>query len=380
MHKDFVSYIRLRSNVIFAIEQFFQKQDYISVHTPSLSSWLIPERHIDVFSLLAERDGAEKGAEKRAEKASEKASEKKYLVPSPEIYLKALLAYMGKNTTAEKQALEHNTLPSIYEFSHSFRKEVSFDAIHNDEFLMLEWYTAYANLQDSLEICNDMLYWVREMLLVKDWGIQRWMQDIEHTVILEMEEAFEMYAKISLRSLIACPTATDAIQYAGMGDIIHDAHSYDWEDVFHHILVEKIEPNLPNDIPVYLTHYPSRIDTLAKQNMTNSIFSERWELYIQGIEIANCFVEETDGKNINAYSSRQKEKMALKENARSSGIPYDETFLQSYTLPPYTGVAMGIDRLILCILSKETDNLQLSDVSPLAFFQDPSLKNPSFKK
>lgn len=361
MHKDFISSIRLRSRVIFEIERFFQNQNYISVHTPALSSHLIPERHIDVFALASSDNEYDNESGKGTNSPP-----KKYLVPSPEIHLKPLLASMGEHIKTDQ-----NTLPSIYEFSHSFRKEAMQDAIHDEEFLMLEWYRAYANIQDCLETCNNILYTIRNTLLEKKFTTPLWINHIENTLTLEMEEAFESFVGISLQTFIDCPTAYDAIQYAGIQTLLHNAHSYDWEDVFHFILVEKIEPKLPMDRPVYLTHYPSRVDTLAKQNINNSALSERWELYIQGIEIANCYEEETDGEKIHQYMIRQKEKMPKQQteqqNARPSGIPYDENFLQSPPLPPYAGVAMGIDRLILCLLKTQNNNFGLADISPLSF-------------
>ena len=340
----FSDLLRLRSNIIFSIEQYFHTHNYIAVHTPALSSWLIPEQHIDVYSVNTHNNNTQ------------------YLVPSPEIYLKTLLAYLGSDSTTE--------IPNIYELSHSFRNSEVSDAIHNNEFIMLEWYAAQKNLYDSIAICNAIL---KHGVQVLPDHIPMWAQYIHAPYIISMQEAFRQYANLDLVQLILCETATEAMQYARVNMDI-DTTTYTWEDIFHYILVDTIEPKLPKDKPVYLVHYPARVETLAATT-SDGLWSERWELYIDGIELANCYVEETNAAKIASYMKSQTIHINTHNSIRAKDVPYNIEYLQKKQLPNYSGVALGVDRLVLLLLSPllahHGINIpSLATVSSLAFFQN----------
>lgn len=348
MHKKSLTYLSARSKIIFAIESLLQEKNYISVHTPSLSPWLIPERHIDVFEV------------ERREQV------KNYLVPSPEIHIKQLLA--------EWALSDEGATPSVYEFAHAFRKEqVQNSLVHSDEFLMLECYTNNASLDDSHKLCQDIL--IRAKEVAKSCGILEllpvWTKYIESCEVMDVAEYFERFAGINLDELIACATGSEALAYANisnkmLSEISTDTREehYDWEDVFHFILVDRIEPQLPKDRPVYLWHYPSRVDTLAQKHEEDEKYSERWELYIGGVEIANCYVEERNPETIKSYMQRQQGLMNSGHGVRRAGIPYKEDYLQHHGLKKYSGIALGVDRLIMCLLGASG----LGEVSTLGHY------------
>lgn len=366
-----INNFRYRSRILFAMETYFQLRNYISIHTPAMLKEVIPERHINVFSV------------------EEDISERKYLMPSPEFGLKTLLAEIFSHNTDDITGKKNTiTLPDIYEISHSFRKSEVLDAIHNREFIMLEWYTNGASLEDSLQTCNELLSHTVEELahaianknivgILNDIpNMPVWTNNIKNPYIYRMDEAFRMFANIDLEAMMNCETGLAAAEFVGLIKSSHDIlrwHTYDWEDVFHCLLVDRIEPNLPKDRPVYLTHYPVHIETLSHSK--DGKWAERWELYIQGIEIANCYVEETNQKKIADFMYSQHKKIQSGQNIRSSGIPYPTQFLQHTQLPPYSGVALGFDRLVMCMLGSLVDatagtNSTLCDISPLAYLQD----------
>jgi len=115
----------------------------------------------------------------------------------------------------------------------------------------------------------------------------------------------------------------------------------DWEECFNKVFLTLVEPELPRDRPVFITDYPSRIPTLAHTS-PGSEFSCRWELYVAGIEIANCYAEETDPMVATRFIQTE----SLRKRSARTPHPAD-TFLQSRELPACSGVALGVDRLFM---------------------------------
>lgn len=326
---------------MFAIETYFQSHKFIMLHTPAIASALIPERHIDVLSVVH-------------------SSSQQYLIPSPEVHIKSLLAQIAYNNDSE--------YPSVYEFSHSFRKEELEDAIHNVEFIMLEWYQAHATLQDALITCCEIIQIAGQIL---EHSAPQWVREVP--IIHTMEEAFVIYSNLNLREIIECETGLDVALYANLVQDQHDTikwKQYDWEDMFHYLLVEYVQPKLPIHSPVFLTHFPARVATLASLSDSSGLWSNRWELYIQGIEIANCYVEESDPDMVSEFMQTQQSHILQGKSKRKKVIPFDSLYFKDKTLPPYSGVAMGIERLVLCLCkSKYQDIAVLSDISALSWLQ-----------
>ena len=123
-----------------------------------------------------------------------------------------------------------------------------------------------------------------------------------------------------------------------------------WDDVFNRIFITYVEPSLPRDRMVILTHYPAQIDCLAQKE--EGPYRRRWELYISGIEVANCYTEETSSEVTKAYYER--EHRALVESRKEGGMPIPPASLRFPTLsiPPSSGVAIGLDRLLMCLTGK----------------------------
>ena len=119
----------------------------------------------------------------------------------------------------------------------------------------------------------------------------------------------------------------------------------DWDqDRFDFDMATKIEPNLPK-VPLFLTDYPAPAASLARLKADDPRVAERWELYVDGVELANAFTELTDA----AEQRRRFE--AAREERRELGeadYPLDEEFLSALErMPPSGGVALGVDRLVM---------------------------------
>jgi len=308
--------LRFRAQVIQTIRTFFDGRDHIEVDTPVLSPDLIPEAHIAPFStrlhheFFGERD--------------------LYMVPSPEVFMKKLIA---------------DGSGSIYQISRCFRNEEQIGSLHNPEFTMLEWYTVNADYQDSIIIMKELLQALSPFDR-RGYATQPVLQ-------ISVAEACWKYAQIDLERH---QTLDSIIQTAvSLGLSVNRSENTTWDDVFNRIFLTYVEPELSADRPVILTEFPKQIQCLAK-DIPGTPWKERWELYIMGFEIANCFSEETDGKHVASYY--QNAYAQLEEVCRSHGrsVPYidfsfPDMYLQNY--PDCSGTALGVDRLMMSLLGLE---------------------------
>jgi lysyl-tRNA synthetase class 2 len=217
-----------------------------------------------------------------------------YLRTSPEIFHKQLLA---------------DGYESIFELGKCFRRGER-GALHNPEYTMLEWYRAHADYLDVLDDTKALIgaVWNREAL---DWSV------------MPVSEAF--------------------LEFAGWNPV----GSYD-ENRFDVDLVEKVEPALKEKGgAVVLKDYPAEAAALSRRKPDNPLLAERWELYLNGIELANAYSELTDPeeqRNRFEECARQRKK----RGREVYGI--DEDFIQALDrMPPAGGVALGVDRLLMLL-------------------------------
>jgi lysyl-tRNA synthetase class 2 len=312
--------LRRRAHIVAAIRQFFDRRDYLAVETPQLCRSPIPEAHIELFE-------THRGADP---------TDALWLLPSPEYYLKQLLAAGSGN---------------IYEITHSFRDGEEIGRHHDIEFTMLEYYTVEADSDESLSITCDLLKAVGEPTTPS---------------ILSMQEAWRQFVAIDLAATIGSSSGSDAesaattpvpapdrtrmveaIRRRGLSLSVSPTDT--WEDLFQRVFLTYVEPELPRDRPVFITDYPAAISTLARTK-PETPWADRWELYVSGMEVANCFGEETDPERIAGFFEAQRaEKAAVNHRMH----PVDEGYLRSPRLPRCSGVALGVDRLVMHLIGAE---------------------------
>ena len=319
--------LQFRSRTIQAVRNFFIEKNYLEVDTPALSGDLIPETCLEVFKT----EYFEPWNEKRCEL---------FLVPSPEIYIKKLIA-------------QHKV--SIFQLSKCYRNVESVGNLHSPEFTMLEYYTMGADYKDSLKITEELFEYLQKKLKIESKTI-----GFSPFTKVTMNEAFEKLANFSLDD---CPNASDLEKQAiKMG--LNPKKGENWADLFEMIFVHKIEPNLKNltnpaGLPVFLCDYPAAVRCLAQnvKNEANSSpiqYKERWELYVNGIELANCYSEERDAEKIKEYflieGNEKNEQARIRHKI-------DENYWKFFNnFPKCSGVAIGVDRLIMSLLEKKTIN------------------------
>ena len=121
---------------------------------------------------------------------------------------------------------------------------------------------------------------------------------------------------------------------------------------FEEVLCSQVEPNLGVDSPLFLIDYPSSMAALSKLKADDSSVAERWELYIDGLEIANAYSELTDAL---VQRERFEETRELRKNQGREVYKIDEDFMKSLEdLPDCAGIALGIDRLCMVLTGADS--------------------------
>jgi lysyl-tRNA synthetase class 2 len=209
---------------------------------------------------------------------------------------------------------------------------------------MLEYYTMDAGYEDSLDITESLFAALLPSIPRKSLSppFSR----------LTIEDAFRKFAGFSLFSAVekgrleieACALGLDPPENTGVAAL------YDL------IFVHTVEPNLPRDKPVALMDYPAFVPCLAKKN-ADGLTVERWELYARGIELANCYSEETSPEKVRAFFEKES---AVK--AGSALVPHavDPDYWKAFSprkggnYPRCSGVAMGVDRLVMSLTGRSS--------------------------
>ena len=316
------SIMRARSRIIQSIRSFFSEREYLEVETPLLSPTLIPEAPIELFETVFQ--------------SPFHGSFPLYLIPSPEVHMKKLLAAGSGN---------------IYQICRSFRNAEQIGPQHNPEFTMLEYYTVDSGYKESISITEELM--------------SRTLRDAKPA-----DAAGAVHSDTSLRPPFRRMTVQEAFyDHAGFDLAEHNRpgelqqaaerlglqaarQQESWEQLYHRIFLSFVEPNLPTDRPLVLMDYPRRIPCLAKI-IPGTPWRERWELYIRGMEVANCYSEETDAAAVEQFFRREYAQKA----AESRVVPdIDQEFIDLHAsgLPECSGVALGIDRLIMAITGQKT--------------------------
>lgn len=309
---------RKRSELYRNIRNYFYEKNYLEVETPTLSPDLIPEPTIDNFSTTFINEFLGSG--------------EYYMIPSPEVFMKRLIASGSL---------------SIYQISKCFRNSEQVGEIHNPEFTMLEYYTVNFDENDSATLTEDFL----KKTAIKDCCpsvLAPWIK-------MSVREAMMKYADTDIEKL---QNPKDLREHA-LNKGFHIPTVESWEDTFNRIFCTLVEPNLPKDRPVMLYNYPRQIKCLA---LENGYYRRRWELYINGIEVANCYSEEIDSEKVKAYYTEEYARLVQERADNGKVIPdvdpsYHEVFK---TFPSCSGVAIGLDRLLMAeIGSKDIKDVLL---------------------
>jgi lysyl-tRNA synthetase class 2 len=314
-----IELLRERAHIIRMVRSFFDGRQYLETDTPLLAPDLIPESCLEVFETL-----------RLPPIGSRKVAQPYWLIPSPEIWMKKLIA-------------QHKQ--SVYQICKCFRNGESSGHFHSPEFTMLEYYTMDADYKDSLHITEELFAF---LCSVSPFSGHLDLQKKKKKI--SMEDAFKKWAHFSLFEAANTPGAMEK-EAKRLG--LNTMPGLDIAQLYDIIFIHTVEPNLPRNKPVALMDYPAFVPCLAKKS-TDNITVERWELYAHGLELANCFTEETRPDEVRAFFINEK---AEKDKSALVRHKVDEDYWKIFKTmdnKAVSGVALGLDRLIMLLTGRST--------------------------
>lgn len=306
-----------RAKAIDSIRHFFKNEGFLEIETPVISPYLIPESYLDVFKTqLKNKLGKSQSA---------------FLIPSPELWHKKLLAAGSGN---------------IFEIGKSFRNTDIGSHFHNPEFTLLEWYRVDADYKDTMVDCESLLRAVFGAKFCYQGNKIDLTGDFER---LSVSQAFEKYLRVKKDELFK----KESLLKIGQEKGYRVSKTDQWEELFNFIFLTDIEPKLGFGRPTLLFDYPSQFAPLAKTSLKDSRFKERFELYICGVELADGYNELIDPVE---QKKQLKKEEKLRKKLGKTHHPFDNDFINALNtgLPSCSGVALGVDRLVM-ILTDKTD-------------------------
>ena len=231
--------------------------------------------------------------------------------------------------------------PRTHQFARVFRDgEVS--PTHNPEFTLLELYASPGSAETIMRDLERLIAQAAARLARDGWrpNIPGSYDLRPPFARLTCQQAFLDFAGFD-----PLPLDESAMRRAARGAGVRVPEDAGWDDAFTQVLLEKIEPRLGEEQPVYLHDYPSSQAALAKRSARDPRVAERFELYARGLELCNGFSELTDAAEQRA---RFLDEQALRRSLSREVFPLDEAFLAELPGMPETGgVAVGVDRLLM---------------------------------
>ena len=324
---------KVRSQIVNGIRNYLAERDFMEVETPMLQ--VIPG-----------------GATAKPFVTHHNAMDiSMFLRIAPELYLKRLVV---------------GGFERVFEINRNFRNE-GLSTRHNPEFTMLEFYQAYADYQDLMNLTEDMLRHVAESVLGTT-VITNTVEDTEGNVLeekiydfgqpfqrLTMAEAILKYWPDADAAAINDPENNlDALK--AMAKQLHIKEpevdgiwgaGKDLTEIFEATAEEKL------DQPTFITAYPWEVSPLARRNDDDPFVTDRFEFFVGGRELANGFSELNDPED---QAERFRKQVEEKEAGDDEAMHFDDDYIRAleYGLPPTAGEGIGIDRLVMLFTNSPT--------------------------
>jgi lysyl-tRNA synthetase class 2 len=295
-----------RAAVIAQVRQFFSDRGLLEVETPSMSQATVTDIHLFPFQTHYVGPGAAQGLSL-------------YLMTSPEYHMKRLLA-AGSGP--------------IFQIGRSFRNEES-GRHHNPEFTMLEWYRPYYDMYRLMNEVDDLLQ------QILDCGSAETVS----------------YQQVFIRHIGVDPLSADKAQLCdaaiklNLGDIA--SHEDDRDTLLQLLFAMGVEPNIGRDKPTFVYNFPATQAALAEISTEDHRVADRFEAYYKGIELANGFRELSDATEQRQRFNQDNRKRAALNLPQQ---PIDENLLSAleHGIPACSGVALGVDRLVMLALKADS--------------------------
>lgn len=288
--------LRHRAELLAKARAFFDTRGFLEVQTPILSADTVVDRHLDPFSLSYTRKTW-------------------YLQTSPEFHMKRLLA---------------DGAEAIYQITRAFRQDER-GPLHNPEFTIVEWYRAGDGYDEGMALLGELA----ETILNRGPAER-----------LSYIEAFEQYVQLHPLAVPVGELQSAAQQRLSSVPELEADDRDGWLDL---LLSECIQPHLGRDKPLILYDYPASQSALANVRNETHPVAERFELFVDGVELANGYHELTDPAELRRRNAE------VNHQRRRDGkecLPEESRLLEAMDrgLPLATGVALGFDRMLMVAL------------------------------
>ncbi|CAD5107532.1 lysine--tRNA ligase [Zestomonas carbonaria] len=302
---------RVRSQVIAHIRRFLSERGFLEVETPMLQT--IP-------------GGA---AAKPFETHHNALDMAMFLRIAPELYLKRLVV---------------GGFEKVFEINRNFRNE-GVSTRHNPEFTMLEFYQAYADYEDNMDLTEELFRELAQAVLgttdvpygdkVFHFGEPFARLSVFDSILkFNPEISAEDLRDIDRARAIAKKAGADVKGFEGLGKL--------QTMIFEELVEHKLEQ------PTFITRYPFEVSPLARRSDDDPSVTDRFELFIGGREIANAYSELNDAED---QAARFMQQVADKDAGDDEAMHYDADFVRAleYGMPPTAGEGIGIDRLVMLL-------------------------------
>lgn len=303
-----ISILRRRAELLAQIRHFFADRQVLEVETPALSRAASSEVHLQSMQVSVANIPIG------------------YLHTSPELAMKRLLAAGSGD---------------IYQLCKVFRAGEQ-GTRHNPEFTLLEWYRLGFDMQAMMQEVAALL---NELLAT---------QLHDAPIFMSYRQAFLDYAQID--PLASTPDQWQAAFNQYSGEEVAGASGTDWLDL---LLSLVVQPKLPAARLVFITHFPAVQASLAKLDDADPRVARRFEVFVNGSELANGFEELTDYRE---QQQRIEAEQCVRREQGLACLPEDERFLAAlaHGLPACSGVAVGVDRILMLVAGLTQVNEALS--------------------
>ncbi len=317
--------LQLRAVLLAAVRRFFDGRGYFEVDTPLLSHDRVVDPHLEPF-------------------VCEGPAGPLYLQTSPEFAMKRLLAAGAR---------------AIYQVGHVFRAG-ELGRRHNPEFTMVEWYRTGDTHLEQMQVVEDLV--VEVFRAAAERGGQPASSD-RSQVPFSRTTYRDAFRRHTAEDVIPLTATQLEILARNRGIVIPDSLALaDRDGWLNLLLAELVEPHLGKDRPEFVHDYPASQAALAILRPEDPPVAERFELYIDGIELCNGYHELTDpGELRRRIEAESKRRVA----EGLSPLPVSNRLLAAMGagLPPCAGVALGFDRLVMLAAGKTS----VAEVIPFGF-------------
>lgn len=312
--------LKYQFHTLEAIRKFFNQKDFLDVLTPPMVENPGMETHIHPFEVYSKKEGK---------------SGQLYLHTSPEFHMKALLS--------------QEEFSKIFTLTYCFRDEPQ-SPIHRPQFIMCEWYRKFERYEKIMDDCEELIFYTTQYLDALNAPLRRkWStQDFERATI---QEIFQEYLHFDILNFLDTDELINKIKKDFKNVPLPD-QKCQWDDYYFLLFLNEIEPHFKNYPSILLYEFPYHLSALSTLKESDPRVCERFEIYLNGIELCNCFNELTD---LAIQKERFKQQAEMKKKLYNYQLPSPSQFYQTLEkgYPPSAGVALGVERLSYCLLDIE---------------------------